>query len=181
MKFIVALSSIALMSVSSVSPCLAANQSNRSLQSQSIPTTATTIQVERSSNEAYIQVAQTDRWTNQVREQLLKAAIAAGFGGYQMTYDPFIGDLGRGGESDVTLNVRSGVSYAIVGVCDNDCRDIDLRLYDDNGNLIVSDIQRDDTPVVKFTPRWNARFTVRVIMANCSNAPCRYGIGFFNK
>jgi hypothetical protein len=132
-------------------------------------------------NEVDTQVAQTDRWTNQVRSQLLSLALAAGFDGNSLTHEPFIGDLGNGGEADITLNVRSGVSYAIVGVCDNDCRDMDLKLYDDNGNLISSDTQRDDTPLVRVTPRWNARFTIRVIMANCSNAPCRYGIGFFGK
>ncbi|MEA5581952.1 hypothetical protein VB620_11440 [Nodularia harveyana UHCC-0300] len=126
-------------------------------------------------------LARADRWTDQVRSQLIKAALAAGFGGYSLTHDPFIGDLGNGGENDITLNLRGNVSYAIVGACDSDCRDIDLKVYDDNGNLISSDLQRDDTPLVRFTPRWNARFTIRVIMPNCSNAPCRYGIGAFGK
>jgi hypothetical protein len=136
---------------------------------------------DRSSNEVDIQVAQTDRWTNQVRRQWLDAAQATGLRGYQMTHNPFIGQLGRRGETDITLNVRSGVSYTLIGVCDADCRDIDLKLYDDNGNLISSDTDRDDKPVIQFTPRWNARFTIRVIMASCSNAPCRFGIGSFGK
>lgn len=133
------------------------------------------------SNEVNTQVAQTDRWTNQVRAQLAQVALAAGFSGNTVTHEPFIGDLGNGGEDDITLNLRRGVSYAIIGVCDNDCRDIDLKLYDDNGNLISSDTGRNDTPFIAVTPRWNARFTIRVIMTNCSNAPCRYGIGAFGK
>lgn len=136
---------------------------------------------DRSSNEVYMQLAQTNRWTNQVRGELLRVASAPSFRGYEMSHNPFIGDLGRGGVEDITLNVKSGVSYAIIGVCDSDCRDIDLKLYDDNGNLIISDTDRDDTPIVRFTPRWNARFTIRAIMASCSNAPCRFGIGFFGK
>lgn len=152
-----------------------------SVLSSSILVITDLARADRSNNEVYRQVAQTDRWTNQVRGELLKAAMTTGLGGYQMTHNPFIGSLGRGGETDITLNVTSGVSYAIIGVCDADCRDIDLKLYDDNGNLIRSDTQRDDTPIVRFTPRWNARFTIRVTMASCSNAPCRFGIGSFGK
>jgi len=126
-------------------------------------------------------VAQSDRWSYQVRRELLKAALAAGLGGYNLTHDPFISSLGRGGREDVTLSLRQGKSYAIIGVCDNDCQDVDLALFDDNGNLIASDLQRDDTPMVRVTPRWSARFTVRVRMSSCSNAPCRYGIGVFGR
>jgi hypothetical protein len=147
--------------------------------SSSILLTTNSALADRSSHEVYTQVAQADQWTNEVRGQLLVVAGAAGLGGYQMTHDPFIGSLGNGGYNDITLNVRDGVSYAIVGVCDSDCRDIDLELYDDNGNRIVADTGSNDTPGVRFTPRWSARFTIRVTMASCSNAPCRYGIGFF--
>lgn len=134
-----------------------------------------------STNQTDIHIAQTDRWTSQVRNQLIQAARAAGYGRARLTHNPFIGDLGGGGEDDITLNLRKGVSYTILGVCDEDCRDIDLGIYDDNGNLISSDLQRDDIPVVKVTPRWNARFTIKVMMPSCSNAPCRYGIGVFGR
>ena len=152
-----------------------------SVLGSSILLTVNFARADRFSNEVDTQVAQTDRWTNQVRAQLIQVAVAAGFSGNSLTHQPFIGDLGNGGENDITFNVTAGVSYAIVGVCDNDCRDIDLKLYDDNGNLISSDTQRDSTPIIRVTPRWNARFTIRVIMGNCSNSPCRYGIGFFGK
>jgi hypothetical protein len=100
-----------------------------------------------------VQIAQSDRWAEQVRRQLIKIAPALGLSGYSLTHNPFIGSLGRGGQEDVTLTMRSGVTYAIVGVCDNDCQDLDLILYDDNGNRVASDVQRDDTPVVKVTPK----------------------------
>ncbi len=126
-------------------------------------------------------LAFADRFTDQVGYQLIQAARAAGYGGYSLTHEPLIGDLGDGGEDVITLNLRRGVTYAILGVCDEDCRDIDLELYDDNGNLVSFDIETDDLPVVRVTPRWNARFVIRVYMANCSNAPCRYGVGAFGR
>lgn len=146
-----------------------------------IPLSAGFAHAEISNSETHTRIAQNDRWTNQVRSQLIQASIAIGLVNYRMTHNPFIGDLGRRGQDDITLNLKRGTSYAIVGVCDNDCRDIDLALYDDNGNLVASDTRNDYTPVVRITPRWNAQFTIRVIMVSCSNAPCRYGIGAFGQ
>ncbi|MDX2256990.1 MAG: hypothetical protein NW214_15865 [Pseudanabaenaceae cyanobacterium bins.39] len=147
----------------------------------SIPLSADSVKAQMLENENRVLIAQNDKWTNQVRSQLVRASVAIGLVNYQMTHNPFIGDLGNRGKDDVTLNLRRGTSYAIVGVCDNDCRDIDLELYDDNGNLVASDTQNDDTPVIRITPRWNAEFTIRVVMASCSNSPCRYGIGTFGQ
>jgi hypothetical protein len=131
--------------------------------------------------DSHTQIAQTDPWTAQVRNQLLQAAKAAGWEGLQLTHEPFIDNLGNGGEDDITVNLKTGVSYTIIGVCDEDCGDIDLGLYDDNGNLVSSDTGEDDVPVITITPGWNARFTIRVVMAECSNGPCRYGVGAFGK
>jgi hypothetical protein len=122
-----------------------------------------------------------DPWTRQVANQLIRAAEATGYRGYTLTHNPFIDALGRGGQDDITLSLSQGVSYAIIGVCDDDCRDIDLQLYDDNGNLVASDVERDDLPILKIVPRWSARFTIRVSMSRCANSPCRYGIGAFGR
>ncbi|XWK89163.1 MAG: hypothetical protein U7127_03585 [Phormidium sp.] len=122
-----------------------------------------------------------DRFTEQVRTQLIRVVRSAGYGGYGLTHEPFIGDLGNGGEDDLNLNLKAGVSYAIVGVCDQDCSDLDLKIYDDNGNVVASDVQKDDFPVVKVEPRWNARFRLKIYMPSCRNAPCRYGIGVFGR
>ena len=136
------------------------------------------VKAQRVENGVY-QMAQVDRWSSQVRRQLIKVAFAAGFGGYSMTHDPFVGSLDHRNYQDVTFNLKSGRSYRIFGVCDGDCRDIDLRLYDENSNLISSDILSDDTPMVTVTPGWNATFTVRASMISCSSSPCRYGLGAF--
>ena len=123
------------------------------------------VKAQRVENGVY-QMAQVDRWSSQVRRQLIKVAFAAGFGGYSMTHDPFVGSLDHRNYQDVTFNLKSGRSYRIFGVCDGDCRDIDLILS-------------DDTPMVTVTSGWNATFTVRASMISCSSSPCRYGLGAF--
>ena len=62
------------------------------------------------------------------------------------------GMLREGGSGTVTYTLVKGRTYKIVGACDNDCRDIDFILRDDSGNLIDSDTENDDLPVVQVTP-----------------------------
>ncbi|MGA7935472.1 MAG: hypothetical protein WCA35_18115, partial [Kovacikia sp.] len=71
--------------------------------------------------------------------------------------------------------------YGLIGVCDRDCRDLDLRLYDENGNLVAADTSSDDTPFVSLTPRWSGQFYLRVDMANCRANYCYYGVGVFGR
>jgi hypothetical protein len=71
------------------------------------------------------------------------------------------------------------VSYRFVGECDSKCYDLDLTLYDRNGNVIDSDLGYDNTPVVSVTPAWIGQFRVHVSMANCENDYCGYGVGVY--
>jgi hypothetical protein len=41
--------------------------------------------------------------------------------------------------------------------------DLDLFVYDENGNLIASDTDLTSTCIVTFVPRWTGRFTVKVV------------------
>lgn len=127
-------------------------------------------------------VVLANRFTDQVRLQLMQAAVALGLANnYTLTHNPYVDSLGDGGSDSLTLNLQAGTSYAIVGVCDEDCGDIDLRLYDAKGNFIDSDTSSDDNPVVTVTPRWTSNFQVQVKMASCSNSPCYYGVGAFGQ
>lgn len=40
--------------------------------------------------------------------------------------------------------------------------DLDLFVYDENGNLVASDTDSTDVCVVSWTPRWTGNFRVRV-------------------
>jgi hypothetical protein len=126
-------------------------------------------------------VAQASRSREQVRRQLVQATQVFERAGFRATHNLVTGYLGNGGDENITLTLRQGMTYAIVGVCDNDCRDVDLRLYDDNGNLVTSDVQTGDIPVLKVAPRWTGRYQIKVVMARCSNAPCHYGVAAFGK
>lgn len=41
--------------------------------------------------------------------------------------------------------------------------DLDLYIYDENGNLIDSDIDNTDICVCTWTPRWTGRFKIKIV------------------
>lgn len=115
-------------------------------------------------------------------EALLDAAEGlAAENGYESTHGRYNGDLDAGAEETFTVDLDAGTSYFIVAQCDIDCSDIDMWIYDENGNLIDEDVLVDDTPIVEVTPMRDARFKIRVGMIDCSSEPCYYGVGVFGK
>jgi hypothetical protein len=128
---------------------------------------------------APVQAAAQGQWEQQVLDQLQVAGQAVRAEGYTLRGDPHTGTLRNEASEDFTLVLDGGVHYALVGVCDNDCTDVDLALMDDSGTQIDSDYELDDYPVVEVTPPYTARYSVHVYMAECSTEPCWYGVGVF--
>jgi hypothetical protein len=123
---------------------------------------------------------QQDRWEQQVRRQLDRAAdLLSNNHDYTLYREPTMGSLRVNASESATVTLTGGRSYMIVGVCDNDCTDVDLRLYNEDGDMVDSDVAADDTPVVQITPERTARYRIRATMATCSVEPCRYGVGVY--
>ena len=120
-----------------------------------------------------------DVWTASVDRQLERVSTSlrtAGFLKATTTYADSI-PAGQLQYVDVTLNAHT--TYGFVGVCDQDCGDLDLYLRDDSGTLIDSDTGPDDTPTVTVTPRYTGAFRLYVKMVQCKAAPCRWGLGIY--
>ena len=75
--------------------------------------------------------------------------------------------------------LQPGETYAFIGVCDRDCSDIDLQLYDGRKRLIDEDRGYEDIALVLVRPAYRDTFTVRVTIPNCSASYCTYGVGLF--
>ncbi|HEY7473126.1 MAG TPA: hypothetical protein VIE68_12345 [Gemmatimonadota bacterium] len=118
--------------------------------------------------------------TDQVWSQLQSSFATARDEGYKQ-YNYVIGYLDNGMEPTVNwpVEMSAGSSYLIVGVCDNDCTDVDLSLEDTDRNVVASDVLNDDIPMVEFTPKADATYWIRPTMAACSVNPCGYGIAVF--
>ena len=122
-----------------------------------------------------------DAWVRQVREQISVVGSRFEQQGYELTHRIYTGALNDGASEMVNLELDVGREYQIMGACDEDCSDLDLTLYDGNGNVVDSDMLDDDYPLVSLTVTRSGVFRVRVSMADCSADPCRYGIGVFGR
>ncbi len=82
---------------------------------------------------------------------------------------------------DVTLNLDR--NYRLVGVCDQQCSNLNMKLYNNSGALVYEDTSNDDLPLVDASPRVSGSYTLKVTMADCSNATygCYYGVTLLRK
>jgi hypothetical protein len=116
-------------------------------------------------------------FTAQVDGYLARLASNARGQGYtRMAAGPVHGSLRDDETSSHSMDVVGGNQYALMGACDNDCTDVDLKIFDQSGTLLMQDIAVDDTPVLLFTANGSGRYRVQVIMATCNRNPCFYGI-----
>jgi len=88
--------------------------------------------------------AQANRWQRQVQEQLERVSPHA------RTTKTGVLNLEESEWFAVTLT--AGVSYSIIGVCDNDCSSLQLVLATPDRNELVTDRRGENFPVVRFTP-----------------------------
>ncbi|UCC73192.1 MAG: caspase family protein [Gemmatimonadota bacterium] len=119
------------------------------------------------------------QWQQQVLGQIRTASDVFGPEGYGLVGDTHMGSLHDETSEDFTVTLQAGVAYILVGVCDNDCPDIDLMLRDPGGNEVDSDYEEDAVPMLEVTPTSTQSYTVHVYMADCSSEPCFYGVGVF--
>lgn len=100
--------------------------------------------------------------------------------GYRLEQE-ISGALEDGRSETHDIRLQGGRAYAILGACDNDCGDLDLYLSDDNGNGIDSDTSTDDFPIVRYSPRRNGDFRVRIRMYECDDEPCYFAVGIYSR
>lgn len=79
------------------------------------------------------------------------------------------------------IPLRAGVTYRIFAVCDNDCSDVDLELYDSTGGFVGRDVSTNDTPYVEIRPTVDGTAYARVFLAACESEPCYVGARVYRK
>lgn len=117
-----------------------------------------------------------------IEAQMVQLGITYGSLDYQMTHKVIVSKLNDDENETWPIELDSGTDYVITAICDGDCGDIDLVLYDDDGNYtLVSDKEADDNPILSFSPRSSAKFLLEVLMPDCKIEPCKYSVVVFGK
>ena len=69
-----------------------------------------------------------------------------------------------------------GTSYAILGVCDDDCSRLQLTLLSPSGSDIAKERNSESFPTLRFTAATTAVYGIRVVMEGCRWNPCWYAV-----
>ena len=120
-----------------------------------------------------------DVWTANVERQLDRVSSNLRNVGFVKSDRTYVDSINQGYQQYIEVTLSAHTSYSFVGVCDQDCSDLDLYLKDDAGNLVDQDTDPDDTPTVSVTPKYTGVFRLYVSMARCSSGPCRWGVGIY--
>jgi hypothetical protein len=123
--------------------------------------------------------------TNEVRQQITgrigqyldnyQSQMAPGTTPVQGMDDQIVA-IAPGTDTRWLVNLNAGTTYVFLGACDDDCNNVDLELIDMNtGGVVGSDMLTDDYPLVTFSPPANGRYIARLLLQNCTVAPCYVG------
>jgi S1-C subfamily serine protease len=115
-----------------------------------------------------------------VMRQLDRGSELTASAGYSSDGDHF-GAVDRGTAQAVSLDLSAGNDYWIYGACDTDCKDLDLALMGPNGQTVARDTLEDDQPIIEVKGPASGNYRLVVTMADCTAAPCRYGVRVFSK
>jgi hypothetical protein len=95
--------------------------------------------------------------------------------GFRMD-DYFIGSMRESERYQLNATISRGDDVVITGACDQDCRDLDLIIYDDRGRELDRDTLVDDLPVLNFRAPYSGDYTIEAVMYQCSVNPCYFGV-----
>ncbi len=114
-------------------------------------------------------------------QQLQQVEQVAAQQGFQQVGQPFAGGLLQGQSWNVPAQLMAGYEYRVLGVCDQNCRDMDVAVYDKSGATVAQDNANDDHPVVAVAPAANGQFTIQAQMFQCSAQPCYYALILYGR
>ncbi|WP_395646409.1 hypothetical protein [Terricaulis sp.] len=81
------------------------------------------------------------------------------------------------GDHRWVLPLTANTQYTFLGACDGDCHNVDIELIDmRTGGVVASDMLPDDYPVVNFKPTADGQYMARLLLQNCTVAPCYTGM-----
>jgi hypothetical protein len=119
--------------------------------------------------------AQGRPWERQVQDKLRQAVNALTEHGFELSGNPSVGLLLSEASDSFAVTLRAGHSYALIGVCDDDCLAVELELYGPGDKEVAAE-RATTLPIVRVTPPRDARYRVKVNMRACGMNPCWYGL-----
>ena len=121
--------------------------------------------------------SEVEPWVQVLYDEMAAVDKTAKAHGLVAAYDPVIELITQDSTHTVEYSFSErGARVTIAGVCDIDCTDLDLAVFDGDGRQVVDDIEPDDRPVAQFVVLEPGTFQVRVHMVACKREPCGFAV-----
>jgi hypothetical protein len=78
-----------------------------------------------------------------------------------------------------SLSIPQDQGVLIAGACDDECSDIDLVVFGEDGEVVEQDIEDSDTPTIRLRPGKQQDFMIELRMLRCSEERCTAGVGLY--
>lgn len=121
------------------------------------------------------------RYIEQIQSQLEDMETFLYARDYRKTHNYGIDKVTQYGRGSYTFILQKGWQYVLFSVCDADCSDIDITVFDENNRQVARDNDADDNPMITISPKLTGKFRIVVDMYKCINSPCYYGIGVMGR
>jgi hypothetical protein len=118
-------------------------------------------------------------WEREVQTQIDEASYQFRQAGFHKLGQTWIDELEEDDDTYITVELDSDYEYIAIGVCDGDCGDIDLILYDDDDVRIANDVGTDDIPVLSGSPDYNGEYYLEAVMVDCDADTCAFGVALY--
>lgn len=128
-----------------------------------------------------VSLAGQSRWERQVGVHIGQASATLKTSGYVATPGGRTGTLNNSETAADTVTLAAGFTYVLVGVCDDDCRGLELSLFAANGYEVDAARRAGNAPIIRVTPRETQRFRLVLRMTGCGMNPCWYGVGVYRR
>lgn len=120
-------------------------------------------------------------YDTQVNNQLDLLESTSAQNNYRRLFRSPMLHMNKSAVENYTVTLTSGINYKIVGVCDNDCPDMDIKLLDPTGVEVAQDVLTDSVPIVDYRASKGGAYTVRVVMYNCTSNPCSAAVSVMSR
>ena len=120
--------------------------------------------------------AQQSYYAPRAEAQIQRLAASWASRGFVRTGDLRVGVLGERERDSLALELESGLQYVLLGICDEDCGDIDLHLFAPAGKEIAFEGKTSSRAVLWMTPLSAGAHRLEVVMLRCGTPPCYYAV-----
>ena len=127
------------------------------------------------SDETRAELDEMTPYMRQVAVRLVSYGALLEESGWVFMDDRKVNSLEPGDVDSLEVSLDRG-SYLALGVCDDDCDDLDVYVLDAEGEIVASDVLVDAEPMVEFEVHQRATFFVGASMESCAATNCLYSI-----